>query len=97
MSNIANQRTRRLDILKNIQEGKMTADEAEEALCNGQRKTYCRETRNGAVAVYGLNRNGRPTVMYKDQWVRLVEFINTGELSTFLDTVVTKDDSSEAK
>merc|ERR1712166_212954 len=71
---------RRKDLLEQVASGKLDPEKAEKLLSNNSNRTITFSvTRNGALAMYGLQ-NHRPVVFYLDQWTRLIKFIRTTDV-----------------
>ena len=63
------------DILKKLQAGELTVEEATKLLSEAdapKRGLYCKVSEKGAISVYGLQR--MPVTLYVEQWDRLLEF-----------------------
>lgn len=78
---------KRVSILEQVSNGSLEPDKAEQMLRPAQyrsipRSVYCRTTKSGAVAVYGFST--RPLVLYEDRWYKFLEWIQTGELESYL-------------
>lgn len=78
---------KRVSILEQVHNGSLEPDKAEQMLRPSRyrpisRTVYCRTTKSGAVAVYGFST--RPIVLYEDRWYKFLEWLQTGELGSYL-------------
>jgi hypothetical protein len=72
------------ELLQKVASGDITPDEYKECMRTNHRAMYSRVARNGAISVFGLQKNGRPVTMYQDQWERLSVYIRDNSLDTFI-------------
>lgn len=78
---------KRVSILEQVSNGSLEPGKAEQLLRPAHyrsipRSVYCRTTKSGAVAVYGFST--RPLVLYEDRWYKFLEWLQTGELESYL-------------
>lgn len=78
---------KRVSILEQVSNGSLEPGKAEQLLRPAHyrsipRSIYCRTTKSGAVAVYGFST--RPLVLYEDRWHKFFEWLQTGELESYL-------------
>ena len=73
----------RLSTLEQIASGILSVEEGNEQLNQLKKNLQFHEHKNGTIMLQGLQK--RSVILFKDQWIRLSEFLCTDTLTKFLE------------
>jgi hypothetical protein len=70
-------------ILKDLSDGKITADEAEEQIDKLQKEVTLKVTQKGCIGIYGIRR--LPISIYVDEFNKIKDKIDDGTFESFIE------------